>query len=380
MRRENAWVAICVPYYKKINALKRLIQTIVNQVFESYLVIVTDDGMDNEAEKVISDLDERFMYYRNEIRLGPTENCNHAIRIAEQYHPAYIKVMHHDDYFNDAESLKKYVEMLDRDPMAVFAFSGSKTDIQMGREIYERCADAAQVKTLREDKYTILENNFIGAPSAVLVRNVGIRMDENLIWLVDVDWYLKLLEYRNCFVCTTEALIATGLDGNRVTDRCMSDMELVQKEWLYVYLKHSSMQDFSYLDQIMRQCIVYYKKKKGYWHEDDYLAILKDAVRDGKKICLCGMEEEGAKKGYRLLKDKGIKVDCRLDMTQQGNVDGPEEDDLPRMDFETLGKRKGDYFCIVMFRQAKEVRRTLAFKGINSIPYIEAYIEKLNEL
>ncbi len=37
-------VAICIPYYKKIEALKRLLDTIMRQDFDNYIVIVSDDS------------------------------------------------------------------------------------------------------------------------------------------------------------------------------------------------------------------------------------------------------------------------------------------------------------------------------------------------
>lgn len=376
MMRRKIQVAICIPYFKKINELKRLLHSVSEQVLDDYMVFITDDGADNEAREFVENLDERFRYYRNKERLGPTGNCNRAVGLARQYAPAYIKIMHHDDYFYDKESLQKYVEMLEDNTNAVFAFSGSGTDFGTGQAVSERSAKMEEINALYENKYNILNGNFIGAPSAVLVRNKGILMDENLIWLVDIDWYIKLLEYRNCFAYTFEPLVITGEDGNRVTDICIKDRKLVQKEWLYVYLKHSAMQDFSYLDSIIRQCLIYYKKESGYWHEDDYLAILKDAVSDGKKICIWGTEE-AMEKASCLLREKGVLTGGYIDADREAEQQNIDNDGF-RMNLETLEERKTDYFCLVMLKPAKEVRRILAEKGINSLPYIEKYIDKMD--
>ena len=377
MLKNHVKVAICVPYYKKLEELKRLLHTVVKQTFENYIVVITDESSYAKAQDFISNLDDRFIYHCNSNRLGPTKNCNHAICLAQLYNPEFIKIMHHDDYFNYNESLQEYVEMLDNNPDAIFVFSGSKTDINNGQEVYDRCAEENEIRSLLENKYNIVTGNFIGAPSAVLVRNVGIMMDENLVWLVDVDWYLKLLEYQNSFVFSPKALIATGIDGKRVTDACIGDMELVQKEYLYVYLKHSVMQDFSYLDYIIQRCLVYYKQEKGYWHEDDYLSILKDAINDGKKICLWGTERINALRGYEQFKQKGIVVDCYLD--EDVEKWGKEiVQNISCMSFQEFEKVKKDYLCIVMLDKAKATRKLLAKKGINSLPYIEKYIRNID--
>lgn len=367
-------VAICIPYYKKAENIKRLLHTVKKQTFSNYIVIITDDSADSDIEEFVSYFDDRIIYYKNITRLGSTKNCNYAISLAQKYHPQYIKVMHHDDYFSDKNSLQEYVDMLDFHPEAILAFSGASIDINMGQEIRENGATRKQIDSLRENKYSIVEGNFIGGPSAVIVRNVGIKMDENLVWLVDVDWYLKLLEYENHFVHTEKQLIMCGWDGNRVTDMCINNMDLVQKEWLYIYLKHSPMQDFFYLDQIIRQCIIYYRKEKGYWHEEDYLAILFDAIRDRKKICLWGVGEFGIQ-AYRRLKDQGISVDCFLDGYAE-NWGRTVVDYVMCMSFEEFEKQKKEYFCIVALHKAKDIRKMLAEKGINSLPYIEKFFDK----
>lgn len=368
-------VAICIPYYKKIEALKRLLDTIMRQDFDNYIVIVSDDSDDKAARNLISCLDERFVYYCNKLRLGATKNCNRAIQLAQEYNPTYIKVMHHDDYFIYTQSLQEYVDMLDNTPEAVFAFSGLRLDFEKEKTTQEKFASESQIKDLQRNKYSIITDNFIGNPSAVIVRNLRIMMDEYLTWLVDVDWYLKLMEYKHYFAYTTKQLVSVGFDGNNLTDYCLKDRELQQKEWQYIYLKHSLMQDFSHLGHIIQACIVYYKNGKGYWGEEDYLAILKDFLNDKKKICLWGTGEIGIK-GYELLKKKGIFVSCFLDtdMRQWGKM---IVDDVVCMRLEEFEEQKRDYLCIVMLNKAKQIRKILTEKGINSIPYIGKYIEIL---
>ena len=195
--------------------------------------------------------------------------------------------MHHDDYFFRSTSLDEYVSMLEENPMASLAFSGSVLDYQDGDMIY-RNATEEDIATIRKCKYELVAKNCIGAPSAVIIRNNTILMDENLSWLVDVDWYLKILEINDVFIYTEAPLIANGIDGKRMTDYCLNDKELVQREYLYVYMKHTKMQDFSYVDALMSKCRNYYWGNKGYWKIEDCVAIVKDAQNDAREIWLLG--------------------------------------------------------------------------------------------
>lgn len=364
--------AICIPYYKKFEALKRLLESIVNQTFGEYVVIVTDDSSDTRAQEYLAQLDSRFVYFCNHERLGSTKNCNRAMELARSYTPEYIKVMHHDDYFSYEKSLQEFVDLLDHNPEAVFAFSGARIDVNDGKKVYETAASQEQLDELQKDKYCILETNFIGNPSAVIMRNVGIGMDANLIWLVDIDWFMKLLEYQECFAFTPDALVGIGFDGDNLTDYCLKDLDLQQKEFLYVYMKHSEMQDFSYLGRIIEICAAYYKKEKGFWHKEDYQAIVKDAICDGRKLCLWGTDKAHLRKGYEGLRQQGWETVCCLgrDAEEQEIIDG----DIPWIDFERLKKDKRNYLCIIMQENAKAARKLLAEKGINSLPYIERFL------
>lgn len=214
---KNVIVAICIPYYEKFEFLVRLIESIKIQKFQDYIVVVTDDGSDDRAKEYIASLGERFVYIGNEKRKGPTANCNYAIEFGRRYNPQYIKVMHQDDSFTYDDSLEQMVKQLESDKEAIFVASGYIC-VKDGKNIAEHHMNMEQLEMLRQDFYRIIEGNIIGPPSLLLVRNNGIYMDENLKWIVDEEWYFKLLEYKNNFAYLNEPLISIGLDEGRVTD------------------------------------------------------------------------------------------------------------------------------------------------------------------
>ena len=46
-------VAICIPSYKNIEALKRLLDSVFMQTFQDYVVVVTDDSGTDEVRNFI---------------------------------------------------------------------------------------------------------------------------------------------------------------------------------------------------------------------------------------------------------------------------------------------------------------------------------------
>ena len=196
---------------------------------------------------------------------------------------------------------------MDENPEAVIGFSNHSSDY--GTEICDTCMDAEALKNLNTDIYSLLSVNYIGSPSTTIVKNLGIMMDEYLIWTVDIDWYVKFLEYKKNFIFTEEILIREGIDGKRVSDLCENDLQLNMKEWLYLYSKHMQIGVSPFIEKTIHQCISYYYKQKGYWVKNIYLAIFRDALNDGKKICLWCPDAESLEEGSMVFNRQKIDID-----------------------------------------------------------------------
>lgn len=366
-RKFNVKVAICIPYYQKFKCLVRLIESIKKQTFKEYVVIVTDDSMDIAAENYIKSLGNQYVYFKNEMKKGPTANCNYAMKCGRQYKPDYIKVMHHDDYFSYDNSLEIMVKALDDDSKAVLVFSDT---IQVEAEIYERHVTEKQIAEVRQDLYNLFDNNIFSAPSATLVRNCNIYMDENLVWIVDWEWYIKLLESQNHFVHIDQALISIGVDSDRVTDYCHKHKDLIEREHIYAYVKHYQLHRSELFDRIISKCLRNYDgvPESGFYCKGDYRAILRDAMQDGRKFCLwigdlysCEVEKKlglyGIEVEYFYLENREVKF------TKQSKkaISIGEMADLAIL-------------CIICKKWAKETRKMLNEQGINAIPLIEKYL------
>lgn len=256
-------VSICIPAYNNIESIRRLVESILNQSYGDYEVIITDDSTTDEVEQYIAQVkDERFHYIHNAEQLGATANCNTAIRKA---HGEYIKVMHHDDWFTDSHSLGKMVVMLEQNENAVMAFSGtyqvSKTDR------FARSITSEQEAFINTDADNLFAGNYIGAPSATIWRNCGMLFDEKIKWLVDVELYIRLLREKGTYVYSTEPLISIGISDTQVTTSCLQDRKLILDENVYVYHKlglQKKMYCRRALYKIMRKYNITRQEIRGY--------------------------------------------------------------------------------------------------------------------
>lgn len=231
-------VSICIPAYKQPENLLRVLKSVIIQTFNDYEVVITDDSPDNSVALVVEEFRERanIRYYKNKSRKGSPENWNEAIRLASG---EYIKILHHDDWFSDENSLAEFVDMLDRNPKANFAFCPSQNCGADGKLRYVNTASEVQIKMLCADPSVLFRGNFIGAPSATIYRRpVDQEFDSRMKWLVDIDFYIHVLSDKREFINIGRPLVCVSLESpGKVTDECLGNKRLEVFEYLYLYTK-----------------------------------------------------------------------------------------------------------------------------------------------
>ena len=254
-----AKVSICIPAYGNSAYVRRLLDSIRIQTYKDYEVIITDDSPDDEVKNTAEEYsDLPIRYVKNKTRLGATGNNNAAISLATG---EYIKPMHHDDAFLLPDSLGRFVQMLDEDPDAVLAFAASKevfmdekAQVDESRS-FDHVISEIEEWQLKVDKRNLYLVNMIGAPSAVMVKNNGCLMDEELTWLVDLEYYMRLLPGKGGYVYTKDALVSIGHGPGELTDRCVADHEMIVREMRYVYIKHDLKSEKPFRKHLVRTVI-----------------------------------------------------------------------------------------------------------------------------
>lgn len=256
-------VSICIPAYNNEQAMRRLLASIEKQDYQDYEVILTDDS-DTDVIQRLADEKKYVTYYRNEKRLGATANWNAAIKKSSG---EYIKIMHHDDWFTDENSLRRFVAMLEEHPEADLAFSGSRQAAEDGSS-YDRFTSKEDIRLIETDYRNLFLGNTIGAPSAVIVRRSAVEKadggevsgaerisyDEKLTWLVDMEYYMQLLKKNPRFTYTEEPLVSIGTGKGQLTEKCRDNTELNIFEYSYIYEKYHLCTEKKYKKKLIRIC------------------------------------------------------------------------------------------------------------------------------
>ncbi|EEF58246.1 glycosyltransferase family 2 protein [Pedosphaera parvula] len=203
-------VSILVPTYNYARYLRETIESVLNQDFEDFELIIVDDCSSDNSHEVIAHYaaqDGRIRYQINAKNLGMVANWNYCLSLAKG---EYIKFLFGDDTLADRQALTKMVRMLEENPSAVLAVSARNildehsqvieimdhlgtNGVQLGQDVIVRCLES--------------NANLIGEPSVVLMRKCDTARGFNPSYrqLTDLEMWFHLLEKGNA-IYTSEPL------------------------------------------------------------------------------------------------------------------------------------------------------------------------------
>lgn len=233
-------VSICIPAYNNPDGLKRALESITRQRYRDFEVVITDDSTDEKSHRIAQEFTNsipHISYSKNIRRAGSPGNWNQATSMARG---KYVKILHHDDWFTEPESLEKFVALVkDCESENVMVFSASKAINPAEKLININKPTHEAVQAFINDQEKLLLANIIGAPSATMYTNLPtLKYDTSLVWLVDVDFYIDLIRSGFQIRYTEEALIATTTDApHQVTAEVQDSPKVEFFEYIYLYDK-----------------------------------------------------------------------------------------------------------------------------------------------
>lgn len=172
-------------------------------------------------------------YVHNPSPLGSPANWNNAIRLATG---KWIKLMHADDWLASASALQKMVDATKIYPDAGFIFSGY-CRYQGQTKLTTHIPGSKETHILNQSPLNLIASNFIGHPSVTLLPNRKIEWyNENLKWMVDVEYYLRELKTLKP-VAIPEILINIGVHPGQVTQQSSLQPQIEIPEHLYLLQK-----------------------------------------------------------------------------------------------------------------------------------------------
>ncbi len=219
----NPKVSVCIDVYNYASFLPETIESVLNQDFSDYELIIVDDHSTDgsfEIAKNYAKIHARVVATQNDKNLGMVSNRNACLRLARG---EYVKFLHADDYLSEPDALRTLAHLLDTHPgMSLVACGMKILDASPSAKNHfsyfsgEGPFTGTTVinRSLREKR------NIIGPPTATMFRRSRATrgFDEGFFNSADWEMWLHLLE-QGCFGFVAKPLVTYRKHANQQTEK-----------------------------------------------------------------------------------------------------------------------------------------------------------------
>jgi glycosyltransferase involved in cell wall biosynthesis len=209
----SPFVSIVIPTYNRARLLRRAVQSILNQTYQNFEIIIVDDCSNDNTENVVKSFpDERIRYIRHEKNKGAVVARNGGIKAARG---EYIAFQDSDDEWLP-EKLEKQMKAFENGPPNLGVVYTSFWLIDGSTKTY---SPPSYVKrTEGEIHDALLEVNFIGTPTVVVKKECFEKagLFKSLPRLQEWDLWIRISEHYS-FSHVNEPLVNAYLQPDSIS-------------------------------------------------------------------------------------------------------------------------------------------------------------------
>lgn len=185
--------SILVPAYEYPEGIRRILDGLCGIDEEEFEIIISDDSTSDRTQNLVEahqlTKKRNVKYHRNVPGLGAVNNWNFLLATSKS---EVLLLLHHDEFLVDPSFMK----------LGVNQITSGSADVVVGRvKLFKENTKNSVIHfplflsswLINHKPEYIYQRNFIGPVSCILFRrSLGVNFDNNLRWLVDVDFYYRL--------------------------------------------------------------------------------------------------------------------------------------------------------------------------------------------
>jgi glycosyltransferase involved in cell wall biosynthesis len=199
-------ISVILPTHNRGHSIKRAIQSVLDQTYQNFELIIVDDGSKDNTEEIVKEYeDQRIRYIKHEINQGAGVARNTGLKSARG---AYIAFQDSDDEWLP-EKLQKQIEVYQR---ATADIGVVYTDMYRISEVGEMKywkSPVIKKGQLINPKTLDYQTQGLGIQSTLIRRdcfNIVGLFDENLPRWIDLELFIRLSKYYE-FICIRDPLV-----------------------------------------------------------------------------------------------------------------------------------------------------------------------------
>lgn len=204
---------IIIPTYNQLPLLKRALESVLHQQGADYEVIVTDDSDNENISTYIQSADNQLIKYFHHKSTGrAVDNWNFGLSKAEGQ---YVIVMHHDEAMASSNHLSLMAQALTDADVAI-------ADVEVmtdGKQSKRWLSHLTRKLCCKHPEWLFLQNA-IGPTACIAFKRDQLQsFNLDLKWLVDIEWYYRLLKGKRVSICKSCKIQSTHGHAGQISQQ-----------------------------------------------------------------------------------------------------------------------------------------------------------------
>ena len=250
---ESIKLSILIPTYNFKSGLNKILDCIesIEEDFHDFIeIIISDDSeksiIPKRRNKSLKKSFKNYIYKHNFENHGAVKNWNNLITLAKG---DYVWLLHHDEFWNKEKNFIGYifeVISLKNPNILILPITKSKNrrfhnyNIQISNK---HITFNYLLRFFINNPKLFVKTNIIGPPSSLIYKNNKINYENNLKYLVDVEFYIRLFKFynsQNIVFCNEKYnLISSQNNQNSITRILRNEIRrLKNKEKNFIFRRH----------------------------------------------------------------------------------------------------------------------------------------------
>lgn len=277
--REAGLVSVILPTFQRVSMLSEAINSVLEQTYPQLELLVIDDGSTDGTSAMVEGLrgkDSRIRYF-HQANAGPAKARSTGL---SESRGEFIAFQDSDDLWH-RDKLEKQIRIFHNHPEIDFVYcSGSFTE-RDGTPLPEL------TKLLKPSEIYTAESILLDSAKcltpAIVIRakcldDPQIRYREDIHFMTDIDFYLKVLMNRRSFYLAEDLVTIRKHDSN---------LAFTKKETLFLEMARSNV-------TIRRSAVELFEKRvRPFTAEEKMLALGRHELELAKECLLHGFKDEG---------------------------------------------------------------------------------------
>ncbi|MEP6674897.1 MAG: glycosyltransferase family 2 protein [Ferruginibacter sp.] len=202
------FISLCIPTYKRTALLKKLLNSIVQQSFKDFEILINDNSPDDSVKELLTEYKILPISYEKNIpALTAVEN---AVKVIRRANSDWIKIIHDDDWFATDDALQLFADAASTSGKDFIFCASNLVSLETGK-VEPQSLSEKNKNALQETALSLFFLNTIGPPSLVMFKkDTAIEFDKQYNWVLDIDFYMRYLNVHPGFHYINKALVNIG--------------------------------------------------------------------------------------------------------------------------------------------------------------------------